>query len=299
MAKLISLPSARGFTLVEAVMVIAITGIIAAMVAVFIKSPVDAYFDTARRAELTNVADTAVRKVTRDIRSALPNSVRNPSDGSAQCIEFMPTKIGGRYRTAAEATGGNPLDFTTADGSFDMLWLNSTLPVASRIAANDIIVVYNDGTTDGNAYSGNNAIKVSGLAEPGGTANTTTITFVASGASGPFNGKKLPNESPNNRFYVIPAASHVVSYQCSGTTLTRYTRTLSSAWGQPASCAAMTAGATSAVMAQNITTCSLKYDPPGTSTGLSRFGIVSVSLAMTQSGETVKLYNQVHVDNAP
>ena len=53
--------SCAGFTLVEAIMVIVITGILAGMVAVFIKAPVDGYVDSVRRAELTDAADTALR----------------------------------------------------------------------------------------------------------------------------------------------------------------------------------------------------------------------------------------------
>ena len=283
-------------------MVIAITGIISAIVAVFIKSPVDSYFASARRAELTDVADTAVRRIARDIHLALPNSVRNPVNGSDQCVEFIPTKLGGRYRAAAEAAGGDFLDFfiTPADGSFDMLWLNSGLPAADQIAAGDVVVVYNDGSSSGDAYTGRNAIKVAGPpVEPGGTLNSTAITFVAAGVGVPFDRKQFPAESPNNRFQVIPAAGHVLSYACNGTSLNRYSRTLAAAWARPADCAAMALGATSSLLAQNVSACSLKYDPPGVSTGLSRFGIVSISLQMTQGGESVKLYHQIHVDNTP
>ena len=41
----------RGFTLIEAIIVIVITGILAGMVAVFIRAPIDAYVDSARRAD--------------------------------------------------------------------------------------------------------------------------------------------------------------------------------------------------------------------------------------------------------
>jgi MSHA biogenesis protein MshO len=280
-------------------------------VAVFIKSPVDSYFDAARRAELTDMADTAVRRMARDIHLALPNSVRNPANGSDQCIEFIPTKIGGRYRAAASGSTSVDKDAvlefneykwdgtTQYDNGFDMLWLNSALPAADRIAAGDVVVVYNDGSASGNAYTGVNAIQVAGLVEPGGTANTTAITFVGAGAGTPFNRKQLPSESPANRFQVIPANEHVVAYGCSAGTLRRYSRRLTNAWAQPADCAAMIADAAIAILANNITTCSLHYEPPGSGTGLSRFGIVPISLEINQSGESVRLYHQVHVDNTP
>ncbi|HJW54946.1 MAG TPA: prepilin-type N-terminal cleavage/methylation domain-containing protein, partial [Burkholderiaceae bacterium] len=66
----------QGFTLLEAIIVIAITGIIAAVVAVFIVKPVQGYVDSARRAEMTDTADTALRRISRDLHLALPNSVR-------------------------------------------------------------------------------------------------------------------------------------------------------------------------------------------------------------------------------
>lgn len=145
----------RGFTLIEAIVVIVITGIIAGMVAVFIRTPVDGYLDAERRAGLTDIADTAVRRMARDLRLALPNSVRTSADGSGLCIEFIPTKIGARYRAVVDGTTGNgdPLDFTTVDDRFEMLWLNSTLPADSRIAAGDVVVVFNDGSSSGNAYT--------------------------------------------------------------------------------------------------------------------------------------------------
>lgn len=292
--------SSRGFTLVEAVMVIVITGILAGVVAVFLKAPVDSYFDTARRAMLTDVGDTAARRMAREIRLALPNTLRNPGNGSDQCIEFMPTKIGGRYRAAADSSGnGDMLDFSGVDSSFDMLWPNSALPAADRITPGDIVVVYNDGSNNGNAYGGTNAIAVAGVAEPGGTANSTAITFVGATTATPFNLKQFPAESPTSRFQVIPAAEQVVAFACSNNTLYRYSRKLTAAWSQPADCAGMTAGAAQAMLAQHVATCSLKYDPPGSSTGLSRNGIVSISLEMALAGESVKLYHQVHVDNTP
>src|SRR5690349_19041624 len=72
-----------GVTLIEMIVVILITGIIGSMVVVFMRRPVDGYLDTARRAELSDIADTALRRISRDLRRALPNSVRVTSVGNA------------------------------------------------------------------------------------------------------------------------------------------------------------------------------------------------------------------------
>jgi MSHA biogenesis protein MshO len=109
-----------GFTLVEAVVVILISGIVFAVVAIFIQRPVEGYFDTTRRAALSDIADTAVRRITRDLRLALPNSVRV----SGNYLEFLLTTGGGRYRAEPTSTGtGNILDFTSpgGDASFDVI----------------------------------------------------------------------------------------------------------------------------------------------------------------------------------
>ncbi len=295
-----------GFTLIESIMVIVITGILAGMVAVFIKAPVDSYIDMARRAELTDIADTATRRIARDIRLALPNSVRPATSGSDQCIEFIPTKAGGRYRASQTSTStGDILDFSAIDASFDMLGLNASMPTSSQIVKDDIVVVYNDGFT-GDAYGKSvaigspNAVKVLSVGA-GDTPGTNKINLVAAGVGLPFDGKVFPTASPTNRFQVISKDEHVVSYACSGGTLFRYSRTLSSVWPQPADCAAMVAGPTAATLATGVTACSIIYQPPGSGLGAGRFGIVSISLAIGDitSGESVNLYQQVSVGNSP
>jgi MSHA biogenesis protein MshO len=272
--------AARGFTLVEAVIVITLTGIIASVVAIFIARPVQGYFDSAQRADMTDTADTALRRIARDLRLALPNGVR--PTGVSTAIEFLSTQTGGRYRAATSGAGlGDPLDFvTSADTSFDVFGSSITFSATTATNQNQI-VVSNYGITGANAYSGNSASTDVRRAYSGaaGAVSSVSITSV----------NPLPIDSPSHRFFVVDTP---VSYVCNLTagTLTRY-------WGYPISVAQAVPpiGASSAVLAQNVSACSFSYAPGIT----ERNGLVAMQLSITKNGETVTLYHEVHVNNAP
>jgi MSHA biogenesis protein MshO len=261
----------RGFTLIEMVMVIVILGAIGGMVAVFMRGPIDAYIASAWRAGLTDVADTTVRRMGRDIRKALPNSIRTPNN---QCLEFMPTKTGGRYRADDTAAG---LNFSAADTSFNMLGSNAALPADQRIGVGDVIVVYNLGITGSDAYNQDNtSVVVAPAPSEAGVPPETTITI---------NSKQFPLASGSNRFHVLPANEIAVAYVCSGGDLHR----TASASFPITSCLA-----TGPVIARNAT-CNFDY----TGSDLQRNALVRMVLQMTESSETVTLQHEVHVNNTP
>jgi len=66
----------QGFTLVELVITIVISTIVVSFVSLFISGPVMGFADQTRRARLVDAADAALRRIGRDVRRALPNSVR-------------------------------------------------------------------------------------------------------------------------------------------------------------------------------------------------------------------------------
>jgi MSHA biogenesis protein MshO len=254
-----------GFTLVEMVIVMVITGIIGGMVAMFIRAPVQGYVDSARRAEMTDIADTSLRRIGRDLRLALPNSVRVTGTNT---LDFLSTSGGGRYRAGPGGTN-DVLDFTTADTSFEAI---GPMPALS---AGDQIVVYNLGIPGADAYLNNNRATYS--ANSGGV-----ITFTA--------GKKFPFESPAQRFQLV---HEQVRYICDTTTgnLTRY-------WGFPIATptAAVPAGSSSALLASHVGSCSFNYD---SNIVAQRSGLVTMNLSITEKGETVTLYSATHVSNVP
>jgi MSHA biogenesis protein MshO len=311
----------KGFTLIELVLVITLMGVVGLVVAVTMKTPVDTYLAGSRRADLSDAADTALRRVNRDLRKALPNSVRLVADDT-QCLEFIPTRTGGRYREALDSraalaqTSLNVLDFNQVESSFNMLGENPALPADQHIRAGDLVAVYNLGSAGSNAYQLDNIAQISAntLAIPGGLLSGVSYgaetQLQLSGRSTPF-----PLPSANKRFQIIPADEQVVSYVCSGAgldaagngqgTLYRYARSALSnpqgltAYPPPASCAAILSNlhlATDkpAVLASNVSACRFDYDSAS-----GHLGLVSLALSLTRSNETVRLSTQAGVENLP
>lgn len=88
----------RGFSLVELITVVVVLAIVATVGTGFIVSATESYRLTQTRALLVNTGRQAVERMTRQIRGALPYSVR-VTNGSS-CVEFMAIAGGGFYREA-------------------------------------------------------------------------------------------------------------------------------------------------------------------------------------------------------
>ena len=263
----------------EMVIVIVILGVVGGVASTFLRAPLQGYFDSVSRARLVDIADTALRRIARDLQAALPNSVRNTKIGGINYLEFIPTLGGGRYRAELTSSGsGSALSFTVNNASFDILTTAMVVPASSYV------VVFNLGIPGADAYEGSSAsANVMRLATANAVASQTVGIAAANRAAFPF-------ESPSKRFQLV---SQPVSYVCDPSTkkITRYANYgFNSAQSAPSG--------SPALIASQVESCAFIFTYSGVSIA-GRAGLVTLALQLTDNSETISLVQEVHVSNVP
>jgi MSHA biogenesis protein MshO len=288
-----------GFTLVELVMVITLAGLVTVMITSALSRPLEGFVAQSRRAELVDLAAGALNRMARDIRLAVPNSVRLNGSLANPAMEMFNVLNAGRYRP--NRVGGDGLMFATGTAANCSASGNNcsafqVLDAGFSVAGARWLVVYNIGSS----VLGSN-LWVSGLnpsvVSPDGSTfavsalpgNESLISMAAPGGS--FN---FSFASPQRRFYL---SDQIVGYRCDldianpeNGKLIRFSRSARTPDFNQGSDAGP-----EAVAATHVTGCGMSYQV-GSS---QRAGLVTLRLQLTLEGESIELFQQVHVDNAP
>ena len=266
----------RGFTLIELIMVIVVLGIISIGSLSFISNSAQGLVDTAERQAIASTATIAIEKVLREVRRALPNSVRTFPDGGNECLELVPILHSSEYvsiPTASAATSFESIKFVTASG---------TESGYVAVYPNSVISVYGS-----NESVSATTATASTVGIP--SADLQTLTFAAAATY------RFPTESPRKRFFLVDqpisfcddADGRLWRYQ-------NYGFNLDSTSSVP------TSGNNRVLIADSLKTNSLKFNIIPAQ--LQRNAVVRMSLIIERRGlsaEQVDITQEVQLRNVP
>ncbi|WP_035374046.1 prepilin-type N-terminal cleavage/methylation domain-containing protein [Pseudoduganella violaceinigra] len=291
--------SQYGFTLVELIVVMVVTGILAGILVVFFMPALNNYFASSRRAMLTDAADGVMRRMSRDIRISVPNSVDIRSSSQGPCIGMLPSSSGGRFRTDRDVAWDNAHP-AAADQSKPatpgMTVAAFDATTAAEGAQNDWILIGNQNYSDVYTVANHGRLSADLGPPPDPRLGIRRVTLQTP--------MPVPRGYDGARFFVVPAAQQVVAYICSNAGLDAKgngSGILYRVWGHaigaaPLTCPTATQGVTP-VVATKVSACSISFTPNPGATQLS--GLAEVDLTLTEANENVRLHFSVIVDNAP
>jgi MSHA biogenesis protein MshO len=257
---------ARGFTLIELVVVITVMGILSVGAVSFITDASDGYANTVRRTELGSTMRLAAERVTRELRNALPNSVRV----SGNCLEFIPVESGSTYLN---------LPVSIASATFDVAAPIDATMAGARIA------VFPD-----------NPAAVYALADPGavsppaafGAPDAANVVRVTLGSP-----HRFPVESPERRLYMV---REPVSYCVDQNRLWRYQNYGFNAT-QPTVAALPTSMPGRGLIGEGV---AMAFPPFAVANAtLTRNAEVSVDLEFTDGADALQIHHVVQLRNVP
>jgi len=270
---------AQGFTLVEMVTVILILGILVVGVSSFIIFGTRIFVESSSVDQVLSQSRFAIERITRELRSAVPNSVRLNGNGlTYQCVEFVPIEASTTYLAM-------PITPSTAALTGTVILDNLT----SKIAANQYVWIYP--LTDSDVYNSARQ-KRAQINTVSSAANQVTLTFTAN--------TRFAEASPRQRIYFASAPVSYCFEKVSSTNelaLMRYTGYGVNA-SQPTP-ADMSSGVLMAQSVANVLSNNADLPLILTPSSLVNNAMVHLQPRFNVNGETFQYRHQVQVINVP
>lgn len=261
----------RGFSLIELIIVITITAILAISLASLTEYSITGYIDAKDRNQLSQSAKWTTERVAREAREALPQSVRVNVDSGVHCVEFVNIVNGSTYLNLPASGAISSFNAVEFDINFSAGLLVAIMPINSS----DIYSVAGTIGTVASIVDLGSQVQVN-LTGP------TTFT----------------RRSPQDRFYLLTTPISFCLDDTNGN-LTRHS-------GYPITLAQPTppTAGTSELIAENYGANGVVFNyQAGT---LSRAGLLQINFQMQNRNrnlaaneEAFDVFHEVHIRNVP
>jgi MSHA biogenesis protein MshO len=266
-----NIKSTHGFSLLELVIVILLIGIVGISLTKVSQLSISSYIDGKDRNQLGQSIKWLTDRISREVREALPQSIRTGSSANIHCVEFMPIVNASYYLNLPQTGTITSFDAVAYDITFSNGLIAAIMPIDSSDVYNVTGVLANVAsisTTAGQA-----------------TINLTTATS--------FN-----RRSPQNRFYLLNNPVAFCLNDNNGE-ITRYN-------GHPITAAQAfpPVGGSSSLIGENFTANGTVFNYQlGT---LSRASLLQINLTtqnrnrnLAANTESINVFHEVQLRNVP
>ena len=266
-----------GFTLLELIIVIVLIGIMAISLSDVTKTAVYGYIDAKDRNRLSQSSKWIIERISRELREALPQSVRTNDDGNDYCVEFMSIDNASTYLSLPPAP-------TAVINNFRAVGFNLSASLASRIA---IMPINTDAVYNITGTLANISLTIN-LAGP----DSGQVLISLSG------GPRFDRRSPTNRFYLLNDPVSFCLNNSNGE-ITRYSEYGINTVQQFPPLAGL-----SSLMGENFSISGYIFNYQ--SETLSRAGLLQINLQaqnrsrnLLGNEESFNFFHEVHIRNVP
>lgn len=272
---------AAGFTMMELVMVIVVLGIVGVSTVNFVGLGATVYSDVVGREQTLSQSRFMMERLTREIREALPNSVRVGVFGDIHCLEFVPIKASSSYVDI-------PVAPETASVTISVVQHAVTPLDADKIAVYPLTStdVYNKDTPGGTTFT-LNTIPSDG---------TTSADYLLA------NAYQFKADSPTQRYYLVKNAISYCADTSTGGVGSGQIKRYAGYWPPTAAqnvppLNQVSGAVTGVLMAEGLKSGSVPFAYSGAT--LVANALVQAELTFVRDGEELTFHHEVHLVNVP